>query len=41
MIEKLGTDETLLMGSDRPHAEGLREPADFDNKVAGLDETKR
>jgi predicted TIM-barrel fold metal-dependent hydrolase len=41
MIEKLGSDETLLMGSDWPHAEGLREPADFYNKVEGLDETKK
>jgi predicted TIM-barrel fold metal-dependent hydrolase len=41
MIEKLGTDQTLLMGSDWPHAEGLREPADFYHKVDGLDETRR
>jgi predicted TIM-barrel fold metal-dependent hydrolase len=42
LIEKLGSTETLLMGSDWPHAEGLREPADFWNKVEGLDDqTKR
>lgn len=41
LIESLGTDQTLLMGSDWPHAEGLREPADFYNKVDGLDETTK
>jgi predicted TIM-barrel fold metal-dependent hydrolase len=41
LIEKLGSTETLLMGSDWPHAEGLREPADFWNKVDGLDETTK
>ncbi len=39
LIERLDSTETLLMGSDWPHAEGLREPADFYNKVDGLDET--
>ena len=39
LTEKLESTETLLMGSDWPHAEGLREPADFWNKVDGLDET--
>ncbi|MBJ7336410.1 amidohydrolase family protein [Mycolicibacterium sp.] len=38
LIEKLDSTETLLMGSDWPHAEGLREPADFWNKVDGLDD---
>jgi predicted TIM-barrel fold metal-dependent hydrolase len=41
LIENLGSTETLLMGSDWPHAEGLREPADFWNKVDGLDETTK
>ena len=41
MIERLGSTETLLMGSDWPHAEGLREPADFYAKVAGLGEQNR
>ena len=36
MVEKLGTTECLLMGSDWPHAEGLREPADFYTRVEGL-----
>ena len=29
------------MGSDWPHAEGLREPADFYTKVEGLGEDAR
>ncbi|KOS55250.1 amidohydrolase family protein [Rhodococcus rhodochrous] len=42
MVEKLGSTETLLMGSDWPHAEGLREPADFYARVEGLgDENRR
>jgi predicted TIM-barrel fold metal-dependent hydrolase len=41
LIDRLGTDETLLMGSDWPHAEGLREPAEFYHKVDGLGETAR
>ena len=41
LIEKLDSTETLLMGSDWPHAEGLREPADFWNKVEGLDDTTK
>ena len=42
MIERLGSTETLLMGSDWPHAEGLREPADFFQRVEKLgDENRR
>jgi predicted TIM-barrel fold metal-dependent hydrolase len=41
MVERLGSAETLLMGSDWPHAEGLREPADFFNRVEGLGEDSR
>jgi predicted TIM-barrel fold metal-dependent hydrolase len=41
LIGSLGTSETLLMGSDWPHAEGLREPADFYLKVDTLDEVTR
>ncbi|HEV8528342.1 MAG TPA: amidohydrolase family protein [Actinomycetes bacterium] len=42
MIERLGSTETLLMGSDWPHAEGLREPAEFFHRVEGLgDENRR
>jgi predicted TIM-barrel fold metal-dependent hydrolase len=41
MVERLGTTECLLMGSDWPHAEGLREPADFYARVAALGEENR
>jgi len=41
MIERLGSDETLLMGSDWPHAEGLREPAEFFERVERLGEERR
>jgi predicted TIM-barrel fold metal-dependent hydrolase len=42
MIERLDSPETLLMGSDWPHAEGLREPADFFERVEKLgDENRR
>ena len=39
LIERLDRRGRCLMGSDWPHAEGLREPADFYDKVEGLDET--
>jgi predicted TIM-barrel fold metal-dependent hydrolase len=41
MIERLGSTETLVMGSDWPHAEGLREPAEFFYRVDGLDDETR
>lgn len=41
LAERLGSIEPLLMGSDWPHAEGLREPADFYAKVEGLGEDRR
>ncbi|MGV0656379.1 amidohydrolase family protein [Mycolicibacterium thermoresistibile] len=41
LIESLGTDQTLVMGSDWPHAEGLREPGEFYAMVDGLDPTIR
>jgi predicted TIM-barrel fold metal-dependent hydrolase len=41
MVEKLGSTETLLMGSDWPHAEGLREPADFFQRVEKLGDVNR
>ena len=41
LVERLGTTECLLMGSDWPHAEGLREPADFYAKVERLGEDAR
>lgn len=41
LADRIGTIEPLLMGSDWPHAEGLREPADFYAKVEGLGEERR
>ncbi|GAC1400852.1 MAG: amidohydrolase family protein [Mycobacterium sp.] len=41
LAEQLGGTEALVMGSDWPHAEGLREPADFFGRVEGLGEDKR
>ena len=41
LVDKLGTTDCLVMGSDWPHAEGLREPADFYTKVEGLGEDNR
>ena len=38
---RLGGTECLVMGSDWPHAEGLREPADFYAKVAALGDDAR
>ena len=38
---RLGGTQCLVMGSDWPHAEGLREPADFYAKVAALGEDAR
>ncbi|MET7842761.1 amidohydrolase family protein [Streptomyces sp. NPDC005356] len=41
LAARLGGVDCLVMGSDWPHAEGLREPADFYAKVEGLgDETR-
>jgi predicted TIM-barrel fold metal-dependent hydrolase len=41
LAEQLGGTEALVMGSDWPHAEGLREPADFFARVEGLGDDKR
>ncbi|WP_405136568.1 amidohydrolase family protein [Nocardia sp. NBC_01388] len=41
LVEELGGTECLLMGSDWPHAEGLREPADMYLRVEGLSEKDR
>lgn len=41
MADKLGTVDCLVMGSDWPHAEGLREPADFFQKAEGLGDERR
>jgi predicted TIM-barrel fold metal-dependent hydrolase len=38
---RLGGTDCLVMGSDWPHAEGTREPAEFYDKVAGLGDEER
>ena len=41
LADRLGGVSCLVMGSDWPHAEGLREPADFYAKVEGLGDQNR
>jgi len=41
LADQLGGTEALVMGSDWPHAEGLREPAEMYLRVEGLGEEKR
>jgi predicted TIM-barrel fold metal-dependent hydrolase len=41
LADRLGSIDSLVMGSDWPHAEGLREPADFYSRVEGLGEERR
>ena len=41
LANRLGTVDCLLMGSDWPHAEGIREPADFYARVEALGEDAR
>jgi predicted TIM-barrel fold metal-dependent hydrolase len=41
LAEQLGGTEALVMGSDWPHAEGLREPAEMYLRVEGLGEQRR
>lgn len=42
LADRLGTVDSLVMGSDWPHAEGLAEPADLFDRSAGLgDENRR
>ena len=38
IINQLGFHESIVMGSDFPHAEGLAEPADFRKLLDGLSE---
>ena len=37
IVENLGDDDSIVMGSDFPHAEGLAEPADFEKLLDPLD----
>jgi predicted TIM-barrel fold metal-dependent hydrolase len=41
LAERLGGVDCLVMGSDWPHAEGLKEPADFYARVEGLGDDAR
>jgi predicted TIM-barrel fold metal-dependent hydrolase len=41
LVEELGGIEALVMGSDWPHAEGLREPAEMWHRVGDLDADRR
>jgi predicted TIM-barrel fold metal-dependent hydrolase len=41
IVDQLGQDESIVMGSDWPHAEGLAEPASFEKLLGGLEDTAR
>ncbi|EKF21183.1 amidohydrolase family protein [Mycolicibacterium hassiacum DSM 44199] len=41
LIEELGGTDCLVMGSDWPHAEGLREPGEFYHRLSSLDDKTR
>jgi predicted TIM-barrel fold metal-dependent hydrolase len=41
LVDALGGTEALVMGSDWPHAEGLREPAEMYLRVEGLGDKRR
>lgn len=41
LIDELGDTDALVMGSDWPHAEGLREPAEMFRRVGALDADTR
>ncbi|MGW3967664.1 amidohydrolase family protein [Amycolatopsis sp. NPDC005003] len=41
LVDRLGTADSLVMGSDWPHAEGLAEPADFYDRLSGLGDENR
>jgi predicted TIM-barrel fold metal-dependent hydrolase len=41
LADRLGTADSLVMGSDWPHAEGMAEPADFYRNVEGLGDINR
>jgi predicted TIM-barrel fold metal-dependent hydrolase len=38
IVDSLGQHDSIVMGSDWPHAEGLAEPADYRKLLDGLDE---
>jgi predicted TIM-barrel fold metal-dependent hydrolase len=41
LVDQLGGTQALVMGSDWPHAEGLREPAEMWHRVSDLDAERR
>lgn len=41
LVDRLGTADSLVMGSDWPHAEGLAEPADYYEQVSALGDDNR
>lgn len=41
LADQLGGVDALVMGSDWPHAEGLREPAEMYQRVSGLSDSDR
>ena len=41
IVNSLGYDDVLVMGSDFPHAEGLAEPADFVKLLDPLDDAAK
>lgn len=41
LVDRLGTADSLVMGSDWPHAEGLAEPADYYQQVSALGDDNR
>jgi len=41
LVEELDGTDALVMGSDWPHAEGLREPAEMYHRVEGLGDAQR
>ena len=41
LVDQLGGTDGLVMGSDWPHPEGLREPAELFQRVEGLGEVQR
>jgi predicted TIM-barrel fold metal-dependent hydrolase len=41
IVEQLGHVDSIVMGSDYPHAEGIAEPADYATLLDPLDEATR
>jgi predicted TIM-barrel fold metal-dependent hydrolase len=36
VVEEIGTSDCIVLGSDWPHPEGLKEPAEFAERLQGL-----